>query len=425
MQKMWWAILDSRTKVKWMLITILVPEIIVGKALGERLAATKRFLPEHLDWKVVHLYMANMGYFVLDLGELADPLAAEEWKSSQDPDSLGKVKLRNQGDAPDDITAVNITSDLKVSRRNIFDAAGKSISISSQINLSRLKWRYWALNFEQLVRIFDELGDIHEIHASQLEKLDRGGKLVKVLALVQVAYLILQLIGRKVGGLASAQIEIAALAFAACSIITYLLYWNRPQGVETIHVIKLKTDVSKVLTRLKILGSSGPEYLWLTPRTEPTFYPDLGPVPIPNDATHHIGGMHGDFFGENDEIMFLIIGAFIGGTIFGSLHCLAWHFHFPTPGEALGWRICSVATTCIPILSVAPIAAWMNLNPFSIEKRGSEALRILVGMIGIGLFLVPYVLARIFLLVEIFRTLFFLPQEAFVDTWSGSFPHIG
>jgi hypothetical protein len=35
-----------------------------------------------------------------------------------------------------------------------------------------------------------------------------------------------------------------------------------------------------------------------------------------------------------------------------------------------------------------------------------------------------YVLARAFLLVEIFRTLFYLPEDAYVTTWASNFPHV-
>jgi hypothetical protein len=52
-------------------------------------------------------------------------------------------------------------------------------------------------------------------------------------------------------------------------------------------------------------------------------------------------------------------------------------------------------------------------------------LNVAVAFICVGGFLVPYILARLFLLVEVFRTLCFLPPDVFVDTWSGSFPHIG
>jgi hypothetical protein len=52
-------------------------------------------------------------------------------------------------------------------------------------------------------------------------------------------------------------------------------------------------------------------------------------------------------------------------------------------------------------------------------------LKVAVAFICVwGIFL-RYILARLFLWIEVFRTLCFLPSGAFVDTWSGSFPHIG
>ena len=59
------------------------------------------------------------------------------------------------------------------------------------------------------------------------------------------------------------------------------------------------------------------------------------------------------------------------------------------------------------------------------SKKERARLRIVIASICVVGFLIPYILARLFLLVEIFRTLCFLPPDAFVDTWSGSFPHIG
>jgi hypothetical protein len=35
-----------------------------------------------------------------------------------------------------------------------------------------------------------------------------------------------------------------------------------------------------------------------------------------------------------------------------------------------------------------------------------------------------YILARLFLIVELFRCLFFLPPSAFVATWVSSVPHV-
>jgi hypothetical protein len=50
----------------------------------------------------------------------------------------------------------------------------------------------------------------------------------------------MQLIAQRAIGLPFTQLKIAALAFAASSTVIYILYWSRPQGVESVYVIKAK-----------------------------------------------------------------------------------------------------------------------------------------------------------------------------------------
>jgi hypothetical protein len=59
------------------------------------------------------------------------------------------------------------------------------------------------------------------------------------------------------------------------------------------------------------------------------------------------------------------------------------------------------------------------------QETTRDWLKGAIAFFCVVVFLVPYILARFFLLVEVFRTLCFLPPDAFVDTWSGSLPHFG
>lgn len=138
---------------------------------------------------------------------------------------------------------------------------------------------------------------------------------------------------------------------------------------------------------------------------------------------------------ENEELLILAVGAVIGGVLFGGVHCLAWNFYFPSQVEATVWRICSVVITSLPLLSIMPFNLLMRLNPDEIspeqnvrveqERKWGWVLRRILGSILVFGFVVPYVLARLFLLFETFRTLFSLPSDVFVETWSGSYPHWG
>ena len=53
------------------------------------------------------------------------------------------------------------------------------------------------------------------------------------------------------------------------------------------------------------------------------------------------------------------------GICFGAIHCIAWHFSFPTHIELLMWRISSVTITAVPVYIplVFSLGGWLyNMN---------------------------------------------------------------
>jgi len=298
------------------------------------------------------------------------------------------------------------------------------------VNLRRLQHRSWALNNLQLRLAFEQsLIDLPDVSSRYLEKLDRGNKLAKAFALLQIIYLIIELTARKIANLPSTQLEIATLAYSLSSMITYVLYWSRPQGVESLHIIKAKKmpNVDTIWNMINYVSN----YMWTLCRCENGIDTELDLVPLPNDSGyvlfHALDGWLGRVLcaaGFNKEALPLAYGVVAGSSLFGGLHCLAWRFRFPTSEEALAWKICSILTTCLPILSIAPFVAWQRrILPVTCPpKPTGSTIKYLAGL-SLAIILVTYILARLFLLIEIFRSLLFLPPEAFINTWSRSFPH--
>lgn len=226
--------------------------------------------------------------------------------------------------------------------------------------------------------------------------------MVKLLALLQVVYLIIQLVARKVAGLPSAQLEIGALAFSVSSIVTYLLYWNRPQGVESVHVFKpkrLPTD-----NEIETVARFGPTYMWTKQMLRPDykFEKELDIMPIPNDVLQNSYQLSclktqvvGPWLLRSSDIIGLAVGAILGGTLFGGLHCLAWDFDFPTKAESVLWRVCSVVTSILPLVTSLPLGLWIRWDPkgYNFLPRMLPAARFaLVLLLLIGC-LTPYILA--------------------------------
>jgi hypothetical protein len=234
-----------------MLFTTLVPEYLVGKALNDRLAA-KLGVPGMKDcgWEEIHAHLANIGYFVLHIDESLDSARGTNLSLPTSPEmmTLAKSSPKKRTDESLDIE-LQMSSDIPSNSKTRLlvkqDTGGgdealswnhqgsqqqpsKVISVaklsrgrlrnnsSALDNLTRLRGSSWALTAHQWdCARMDGYVNIPKLDAHDLEKLDRGGKLVKFLALVQVSYLMIQLIGRQIAELSAAQLEIAALAFSA------------------------------------------------------------------------------------------------------------------------------------------------------------------------------------------------------------------
>lgn len=436
----WWRVIeDSVPKAKWMTVTFFVPEYIIAKAVMESLAARLaskygvRIAPSKAQ-----AHLANMGYFVLDTENMVQNIGEY---SSHDTNQEGYS----------DKSGFNRDKWLdKQYEKRIQSPISRRLCKSSPF-----KSRYWALNVAQWHEISllqPEFVDFPVLSYSQLQQLGGQDALVTMLALVQILYLIAQLIVRRCKHLPISQLEIATLAFAACSIFVYTLYWNRPQNVQSIHVIKSNGTLSPkdFQALVEAIDRHSPIFLW-PGRAASNLFPHIGPFPIPNDATSHIGesltGQRDAFqyspgLGVEEDIMVLGALVSLGGTLFGGLHCLAWNFDFPTRIEALLWKVSSVATTVLPLAFVGvsigrPIISIIGGFAHVMQNLGTrgEWASIVVKAIGslrwfsktatklfaksmLVVFLVSYALARLFLLVESVRTLFFLPPGAYKATWA-------
>jgi hypothetical protein len=115
-------------------------------------------------------------------------------------------------------------------------------------------------------------------------------------------------------------------------------------------------------------------------------------------------------------------GLLLGGIIFGAVHVAAWDFVFPTLLERNLWRAASIACTAVPLFAVL-IIIHLVLMPRDDEGTGISVYQAFL-MILFTLLWVLYFAARLLLLVEIFRTLCFLPPSAYVATWAANVPHV-
>lgn len=149
---------------------------------------------------------------------------------------------------------------------------------------------------------------------------------------------------------------------------------------------------------------------------------------------------------DGSSIAFLIYLPTIA-VAFGGLHCIGWNFHFPTPVEQLLWRIGSLAITFIPLVPVVLMlffAFAVSLHVFLQDRYNfkfpdfihrSSIMNILeslcitlwtiLGVIGLMLCVIGYLLARLLLLTQAIMLLRRQPNSAFYAiNWVDFLPHM-
>ena len=237
-----------------------------------------------------------------------------------------------------------------------------------------------------------KLGQINEppISNEELKSRSKSDGIVKLIALLQITWFGLQALFRAIQHLQVNALEIMTVAFFVLAVLIYAFWWNKPQNIEYPIIIKL-------------------------PNADPN---GLKGSPGGNVGTNSRGDTKVWFTEEKyaawikNDLFVVVILAFIA-PLFGAIHCLAWDTPFPTPKEALAWRICAVATTSLPLVETA--LALLDFRGESIVHQSIVATPIIL-----------YAIARITLITLAFMSLRALPADAFQTiAWTNYVPNLG
>ena len=252
---------------------------------------------------------------------------------------------------------------------------------------------------------------------TEAEIKDRGKSdwLAKSLVLIQTSWFVMQCIARAIEHLPVTHLEIVTLAYAAMNFVIYVFWWNKPLNVNRPVRVFRKSDVEEPISELRRHDLNGLEVI-------ATF--------IVGDQDDYVNLNHEDkvprFWANSTEnnagiADLIVLGV---GVCFGAIHCIAWHFSFPTHTELLIWRVSSVAITAIPFYIPLTFGLAIPLNNMN---KFDTAASIIAGIAFLSLFPAGllYILARVFTLVLAFTSLRELPPGAF-DTihWTTFIPHI-
>ena len=259
---------------------------------------------------------------------------------------------------------------------------------------------------------------------AEIQDKGKSDWLAKSLVLLQTSWFIMQCIARAREHLPVTHLEIVTLAYAAMNFVIYIFWWNKPLNVNRPVRVFRKLDpnaasdgdqphrpgpmewkltlkaIGESLKTLFVLIVTGDGDVDLSRKDRvPRFWAD---------------DRRGEYYFIADGIVLWV------GVCFGAIHCIAWHFSFPTPTELLMWRISSVAITAVPVYVLLMTGLGGLLLDTDSDKFGSTI--IYFGPLSGGIL---YIIARAVTLVLAFTSLRHLPPGAYQTVhWTTFIPHI-
>ena len=235
----------------------------------------------------------------------------------------------------------------------------------------------------------------------------RGDFLSKALTVIQIMSFSSILVSRWVQGLPVSILEVTTLAYLACAATAYILWWPKPYNVQKSTLLLVPTcsqldfcpamDVCAALHWKNVPNTTFARSLYQEMECVPWYFR-----------------------------LFICI---TGPMTYGLLHLPAWNAPFPLEGERGLWKSAIVIVTVIgPALLYVQYFGVNVQESYDRAERGDVHVtptKVLNAVIcWVLLFLViAYGLARLYILVESFRQLLYLPTDAFkVPNWSRYIP---
>lgn len=285
------------------------------------------------------------------------------------------------------------------------------------------------------------LSQIPNFSKEQILDKSKTDAFARWLAILQCLWLLLELLARKAESLPSTQIEIATMAFACCSVLTYIAVQHKPKDVD------VALDVPSTISQIENIPSiSDPLfqrpvsffleifcYNYWQPKGYNSLMPGPGRLLHPNrmrlrrqDPGETPGQrvLNDSYLVRNYRSHPMAGWLLIGSTVFGGVHCAAWNFYFASSLERRLWRAAALVTTLAPLLlpiidrGANTFQRRFNLNPRS--TRGRLFMNFWTAVPPLTV-LLAYVSLRICIIVLVFSSLRALPEGVYHTTWTQYF----
>nr|OQO19891.1 hypothetical protein B0A51_13394 [Rachicladosporium sp. CCFEE 5018] len=275
----------------------------------------------------------------------------------------------------------------------------------------------WTKSFTHLLELAPSLVLPELLDADEVTAQSKTDMFTKSIVLAQILYFVVAVISRWIEHLPVSPLEVATLAFTVCSFCTHGLFWHKPQGVTAVTTIALRDNLI-------------PEYLTsVLQRKE--HHEDIQERLIATGTNPAWEDWLGTEFLRGSLLVFILACA---SAVFSAIHLAAWNSTFPTAFERIVWRVATLVSAltymicwlCHVIMNVGSIRKSVDVIKRS-RRRHVEVKPVVE--LASWIFVVTtisYVLARLIIIVEMFRSLAYLPLEAYItSSWPANVPHFG
>ncbi|CAM1508995.1 Fc.00g027340.m01.CDS01 [Cosmosporella sp. VM-42] len=267
-------------------------------------------------------------------------------------------------------------------------------------HIAPLHGNTWILDSKQLAlaRIHGVIPKLPCLEENEINDKSKSDGLVRLLALLQVLWLAIQLIIRRAEGYPFSALEVSTLAFSSCAFIIYVSEWPKPKDVG----VPFYVDTDAVVS---------PEAFAIIAEAAPISFLQARHYYIPQSVVHQV--FEGCYQKKHIDRI-IILTSIISTMLFGGLHLFARNLELPSHIEKYLWRGSALTVAIAPTVS-ALLVPLESVLFHRIDRYTKWSVTVLGPL---------YLFGRLFIIVESYRSLCFLPPGAFISTWASNVPHV-
>jgi len=201
----------------------------------------------------------------------------------------------------------------------------------------------------------------------------KADNLVKAVAALQILYLIVSVITRKIHSLPISPLEVCTVAFASLSIATYVANLAKPKDVEVPFIVYLDDNHSNNNHRndtysieahrsdIQLSKLCGQSFFARTVKPTGQHGPTIGNPRIRNDMLRlQANGT------QHTTLTYAIV---MSTMCFGAIHLAAWRNYFPSEVERTLWQVASVLSSTLPLGSLLAL----SVSSLMLGEKANEA----------------------------------------------------